>query len=110
MAYDIPDEIKYREKILLNLDLKQLGYIILFGIMGLLLYNLPIEGDLQLILPAIAAFSGLAFVFFNIEERVLDIIAYYRNVRKAGPYDLKAQNFIGVKAVKNHAICLDNYC
>ncbi|VVC03592.1 AAA-like domain protein [Candidatus Burarchaeum australiense] len=108
MGYDIPDEIKYKEKILLNLDLKQLGYAILFGIGALLLYNLPIKGDFRLILPSLAVCSGLAFAFLNIEDKVLDLIAFYRNVRKATPYDLSAQGFIGVKAVKNDAIYLDN--
>jgi len=31
MSYDIPDEVKYREKIVFGLDLKQLGYLCLFG-------------------------------------------------------------------------------
>ncbi|MCX6771637.1 MAG: ATP-binding protein [Candidatus Micrarchaeota archaeon] len=108
MGYDIPDEIKYKEKIILNLDLKQLGFAVLFGVMAILAYNLPLEGEFRLVLPAVFALTGLAFAFLNIEEKLLDAIAYNQNIRKASPEDPKAQHFIGVKAIKDSTIYLDS--
>ena len=108
MGYDIPDEIKYREKILMNLDLKQLGYAMLFGVAALLAYNLPIEGQLKFVLPSLFAIAGLLFAFLNVEEKLLDIIAYYRNIRSAQPEDPAAQNFVGVRAVRDGTIYLNN--
>lgn len=108
MGYDIPDEIRYKEKIILNLDMRQLGYFVLFGILALLLYNLPISGEWRFVPPALSLAIGIAFAFLNIEGRLLDIFAYLSNVRKASPDELKAQNFIGIKAIKNNAVYLDN--
>jgi len=74
MGYDIPDEIKYREKVVANLDLKQLGYVFLFGILAYLAYKLPIEGNAAFILPGIFGVLGIAFVFFNFDEKALDVL------------------------------------
>jgi exonuclease III len=93
MGYDIPDEIKYREKIVANLDLKQLGYALLFGLLAFFAYKLPIEGDGKLVLPAIFGVLGLAFIFFNFEERTLDVVSYYSGLRKAQYNDKTAQKF-----------------
>ncbi|VVB58655.1 AAA-like domain protein [Candidatus Anstonella stagnisolia] len=108
MGYDIPDEIKYKEKIILNLDMRQLGYFVLFGVLALLLYNLPISDEWRFVPPALSLLIGIAFAFLNIEEMLLDFVAYMRNVRRASPDELAAQNFIGIKAIKSNAVYLDN--
>ena len=66
MGYDIPDEIKYKEKIILNLDMRQLGYFVLFGVLALLLYNLPISDEWRFVPPALSLLIGIAFAFLNI--------------------------------------------
>ena len=45
MSYDIPDKVRYKEKIIFNLDGRQLIYALMFGVAALLAYNLPINGD-----------------------------------------------------------------
>ena len=81
MAYDIPDEIKYREKIIANLDTRQLIYAALFGFLAFLAFRLPIEGELRFALPTLISLVGIGFVFLNAEETVLSILSFYTNVQ-----------------------------
>lgn len=108
MAYDIPDEIKYKEKIVANLDAKQLLYVIAFGIAALLSYNLPFEGELKLLFPSLFAIAGVGFIFLNIEEKIKDIIAYYSNIRLAPHNSKSAQKFFEVKEIKDDVVYLDD--
>lgn len=108
MAYDIPDEIKYKEKIVANLDTKQLLYAIAFGVLALLTYNLPIEGELRLVLPGTSIIIGVGFVFLKMEDKVLDVLAYYINIRNAPNNSKKAQKFFEVKTIENDFVHLDN--
>ena len=108
MGYDIPDEIKYREKIVANLDLKQLGYAVLFGLLAYFAFRLPIEGDAKPVLPAVFGVIGIAFIFFNMEEKTLDVIAYYLGFRGAQYNDKRAQRFFEVKTIENDAVYLDD--
>ena len=106
MSYDIPDKIQYKEKIVFGLDLKQLGYFCLFGLLAFFSLNLPLEGQVKFILPAIFSIVGVGFIFLNIEEKLLDAYHYYSGVRKAGSFDSKAQRLMGIKAIENDAITL----
>ena len=108
MGYDIPDEIKYKEKIVANLDAKQLLYAIAFGIAALLSHNLPLEGELKLLFPSIFAIAGVGFIFLNIEEKVKDVLAYYTNIRIAPHNSKPAQKFFEVKEIKDDSVYLDN--
>ncbi|VVC03104.1 Uncharacterised protein [Candidatus Bilamarchaeum dharawalense] len=108
MGYDIPDEIKYREKIVANLDLKQLGYAVLFILLAFFSYNLPIQGDARFIVPAIIGIIGTGFIFLNLEEKIKDVAAYYMNIRKT-PYNSKAgQKFFEVRKIAEDIAFLDD--
>jgi hypothetical protein len=108
MGYDIPDEIKYKEKIVANLDLKQLGYAVLFGMLALIAYKLPLDGAAKLILPSIFGIIGVAFIFLNMEEKALDVVSYYVGLRKARYNDRNAQRFFEVRAIENDAVYLED--
>ncbi|MFA5929339.1 MAG: DUF87 domain-containing protein [Candidatus Micrarchaeia archaeon] len=106
MSYDIPDEIKYREKIVFGLDLKQLCYFCVFTVLAFLSLSLPLEGQAKLILPSFFSILGAGFIFLNLEERVLDAWHYYSGVRKASSTDRKAQQLVGIRAIENDQIVL----
>ena len=108
MGYDIPDRIRYKEKIVLNLDIKQLGYFTLSIAAAIFLLNLPIEGEPKFILPSISVLIGAGMAFLNLEERLLDMYSYYRGIRKAVPEDQEAQDFMGVMSIANNTIHLKN--
>ncbi|MCX6770782.1 MAG: ATP-binding protein [Candidatus Micrarchaeota archaeon] len=106
MSYDIPDEVKYREKIVFGLDLKQLCYFCVFTVLAFLSFNLPLEGEAKLILPSFFSILGAGFIFLNLEERVLDAWHFYSGVRKASSSDKKAQQLVGVRTIENDQIIL----
>jgi len=106
MSYDIPDEVKYREKIVFGLDLKQLLYFCVFVLLAFLSLNLPLEGEAKFILPFIFCIVGAGFIFLNLDERALNIWHYYTGVRKASPSDANAQALVGIKSIENDQITL----
>lgn len=108
MGYDIPDEIKYKEKIIADLDLKQLGYVILFGLLAFFSYKLPIYGDLQIVLPALFSILGIGFIYLNFDEIILQIFAYYTSIRRAPNNSKIAQKFFEVKQISDEVISVDN--
>ncbi len=109
MGYDIPDEIKYREKIIFNLDWKQLGYAALFGIAAIVSYGtLQLQGQMRFIIPAIFAFSGAGFILLNLEEKVFDLISYFTGIRKAPHNSQAARNFFEVESIEDNIIYLKN--
>lgn len=108
MSYDIPDEIKYREKIVFGLDLKQLCYLCVFVLLAFLSLNFPLEGEARFILPAIFSITGAGFIFLNLEEKASDAWQFYSGVRKASSSDPKAQALVGMRAIQNdHIILMD---
>gem|GEM_PF-665581 len=106
MSYDIPDKVKYRERIVFGLDVKQLCYFCVFVMLAFFSYSLPLEGEAKFVLPSILAILGAGFVFLNFEEHALDIWHYYTGVRKAAPSDAKAQQLVGIKSIENGQIVL----
>ena len=83
MSYDIPDEVKYREKIVFGLDIRQLCYFCLFAMLAFFSYNLPLEGQEKLVSPFFFSIAGAGFILLNLEEKVMDICHFYSGVRKA---------------------------
>ncbi|MGV8085470.1 MAG: VirB4 family type IV secretion system protein [Candidatus Bilamarchaeum sp.] len=108
MAYDIPDEIRYKEKIIANLDLMQLLYCIAFGLTAYFAYKLPIEGDVKFIIQSIILIIGFAVVFLKFDEKLRDILSYYCGLRRAANNSKPAQKFFEVKFIKDNLIHLDD--
>ncbi|MBU0591945.1 MAG: DUF87 domain-containing protein [Candidatus Micrarchaeota archaeon] len=109
MAYDIPDEIKYREKIIFNLDWKQLGYAAVFGLLSFFSYNaIQLQGELRFVIPAIIGITGIGFIFLNIDEKARDVISYYAGIRKEPFNSKKAQRFFEVKEIRDNAVHLED--
>jgi len=106
VSYDIPDEVKYREKIVFGLDLRQLLYSCLFGILAYLSYSLPLEGQAKLVLPSTLCIIGVGFAFLNLEEKALDLAHYYLGVQKAGNFEPQAQKLVGIRSIENNQITL----
>ncbi len=49
MAYEIPQQLEYQEKIMFGLTFGQLGYLFLFGAIGLIIFfktNLPLAAKI----------------------------------------------------------------
>jgi hypothetical protein len=108
MAYDIPDKIKYKEKIFLNLDLRQFGYLVGFLILAGIAYKLPIMQEARLALVFILLLIGIGFAVFDLETGLFDRWKYMTNIREGGALDKKIRKFVGIRKIENNAIYLDN--
>lgn len=106
MSYDIPDEIKYKEKIAFGLTLKQFCYLCAFGLLAVFSYNLPLQGEAKLVLPFFFLVAGLGFVFLNLEEKAFDAYHFLTGVRRARPADPAVQKFVGIDLVKSNIVYL----
>ena len=108
MSYDIPDKIQYKEKIVFGLDVKQLMYFAVFGLLAFFSLNLPLQGNAKFILPVIFLIIGAGFVFLNLEERLLDVYYFYTGIRKVKSSEAKAQRFMEIKEIKDDTVQLTN--
>lgn len=108
MAYDIPDKIKYREKIFLNFDLRQLVYMAAFLILAGLAYKLPLDSDAKLSLAFLLILAGVGFAVFNLDTMLTDRWKYLTNARLGGALDKKIRDFVGTKKIENETIYLNN--
>ena len=108
MAYDIPDKIQYKEKIVFGLTLKQLIYAVGFGLAAVFSFWLPLSGDARFVPPSVIALVGLGFIFLDLEKAVFDRAVYLFGVREGGAMDKKVQDFIGIRKIENDVVYLSD--
>ena len=107
MAYDIPDKIQYKEKIVFGLTFRQLFYACLFGLAAILSLSLPIQGNNRFVLPFVLGFVGFGFICLDLEKFFLERFAYLFNVREGGALDRRVQQFIGIRKIENDVVYLN---
>jgi hypothetical protein len=108
MSYDIPDKVRYREKIVFGLDGRQLIYALLFGIAAVLLYSLPLRGDIRLVAPGMIGLTGIGFIFLGFEEKARARWSYVRAVLLRGNKERFARKVIQVDDIGEDAFVLSN--
>ena len=102
MAYEIPQQLEYKEKIIFNLTFKQLGYAFLFGTIALLIFfKLPLNIYIRGILSGYCSLIGALFMFFNFDKFLKEFINWYRNKKISGE---KFRNFKNIKEIKDNLI------
>ena len=108
MSYDIPDKVRYKEKIIFNLDGRQLIYALMFGVAALLAYNLPINGDAKFIAPISIIVLGVGFTFLKLEDKVFEQYAYFRALRLQKDMQKFADKVIQIRYIQDDTIFLSN--
>ena len=78
MAYQIPQQLMYKEKIMFGLTFKQLLYAFIFGLISLIIFRKIDNMTIAVIIASIPSVIGLGFIFFNLEEKIKDYISYLR--------------------------------
>lgn len=108
MGYDIPDKIKYKEKIFLNLDLKQLAYMFGSLVIAAIAYALPIIQEIRIVLASISVLIGIGFALFDFETKIGDRVRFLTGFRLGGLSDKKVREFIEVKRIERNTLFLKN--
>ncbi|MBU4116969.1 MAG: PrgI family protein, partial [Nanoarchaeota archaeon] len=103
MAYQIPQQLEYKERIMFGLTFKQLIYALIFGSLSLLFFRKMNNFHAAVIFGTLSSLTGTAFMFFNLEEMIKNYFIFFkfRNLKKG---DEKLKKFIGVKEIKKNVI------
>ena len=106
MAYQIPQQLEYKEKIMFGLTFKQLAYAFIFGSLAIILFNKISNPILKFTLASIPSCLGICFMFFNLDAIIKDYFIYLKQ-RKIYKYDPRLEKLISVKSIDNNIIETD---
>ena len=107
IAYEIPQNLKYEEKIVFGLTLKQFAWIALFGILAAIVYLKTNLGFYpKAILALLLAGLGLGFAFLDLFGRLKILKNYYGSIRQAGYLNPALNGFIEVKEIEEDTVFL----
>ena len=109
MPYEIPQNLKYTEKIVFGMSFWQLFWICLFGGMaGIIFFKLPLDFYLKAGLSIVLMALGAGFAFFGFWEHLNTYKGYRKGIKEAGFFDKRLRNFTEIKKIENDAIYLNN--
>lgn len=103
MAYEIPQQLQHKEKILFGLTFSQLAWASLFGAIILLIFTGTGSFTTKFILSIIPAILGILFIFFDVGTWSKRLF-YFLKFRSAGIDDFKMKNVVQVKKIKDSII------
>src|SRR3989344_2395920 len=103
MAYEIPQQLEYREKIMFGLDVKQLAYAILFfPLIVLIFFKNNMGFSARLIYSIILSTLGVGFIFLNLDYHLKAWYVWLKSRRIEKPE--KLAKFIPIKEIKDSLI------
>ncbi len=97
--YEIPQELKYKEKIVFNLDFQQMGYALLFSFFIILVFKTSIGLYSKLAISSILAVIAVLFMFFDFKLILKNYISWL-NFRNIKFLSRKMNRFIGINDIK----------
>lgn len=103
MAYEIPQQLEYKEKIIFNLTFSQLGYLAIFAPIILIIYfKTNFDLTLKIILTTFLSCLAIGFMFFNLKQHLKNWIGWFkfREITK----DEKLKDFVFIKEIKDNCI------
>lgn len=109
MAYEIPKNLQYTEKIIFNLSFEQAAWIGLFGLIGFTIYfKLPLILELRVILLLLLAGITVGFAFFDFRNHTTSLLHFIRTPKETGYLDPKIGQFLAIKSIENDVVFLQN--
>ncbi|MFH0955063.1 MAG: PrgI family protein [Candidatus Micrarchaeota archaeon] len=107
MSYQIPQNLKYEEKIVFGLTLKQFGWIALFGILAAIVFlKTPLDFYVKSVIALVLVLLGFGFAFLDLFGHLKTIKNYFGSIRQVGYFDKKLEAFIEISEVKENALFL----
>ncbi len=108
MAYEIPQNLKYQEKIAFNLTFMQMVWLGLFGGSGaIIIFKTLLIFELKVGIALSLVGIGVGFAFFNLFEHLKSAFEFVTSFRKAGYLDSQMEKFVELRKVENNTIYLD---
>jgi len=103
MAYQIPQKLEYKEKIMFGLTFKQLFYVFIFGLFILVSFRSGFNEIIKWALTLFFVVIAIFFVFFDL-NKILANLWVYLHFRKANLNEAKMRRYLGLKKVDNGVI------
>lgn len=107
MAYEIPKNLKYEEKIAFGLTFMQLFWIGLFGgSAAIILFKTALPLILKVPIALFLSSLAIGFAFFSFWQHLKNLNAYKNSIHEAGYFDKRLNEFVEVKKIENNAVYL----
>ncbi|MFH0955301.1 MAG: PrgI family protein [Candidatus Micrarchaeota archaeon] len=107
MAYEIPSNLQYKEKIMFNLTFEQLLWIGVFGIISaIILIRAPFDLTVRFLIALPFMGIGTGFAFFGLFDRVKEIWVFHKSIKRAGYFDPKLEQLVGIKKIEKNVVYL----
>nr|AIF11241.1 hypothetical protein [uncultured marine group II/III euryarchaeote KM3_51_D01] len=112
-GYDVPQSMRYEEKVLGALTFRQVIYLLLGGIGAVFFWKLPLVETVKIALSALSIISGLILGFAkvksrNADEHLYSVANYHRRPKRFGYLDAEMAKLIGVKKIQNGSVLMDS--
>ena len=106
MAYEIPQELAYQEKIIFGLTMKQLWYALIFSpIVLFILFKLQMEMAYRIAIATIPSSIAAIFMFTPLPKKFINWFKWLR-FRKVSLKDPKMKKFFNLKKIRNDKLFL----
>lgn len=107
MAYEIPQNLKYQEKIAFGLTFPQLLWLSVFGcIAGTVFLKTNLDFSIKITIALALCGIGAGFAFFDFTEKISAFRVFQKSIRGAGYFDPKIKSFVDVAKIEFETIFL----
>ncbi len=106
MAYEIPKQLKYKEKFFLNLTFHQVGWLMIFSTIVVFIMRLDsINFYLRLIISIPITLLGIGFIYLNFKDWIYRIIIFFK-FKLISINSLLMGKYLGVQKIENNSVYL----
>jgi len=107
LAYEIPKNLKYEEKILFNLSIWQALWVGLFGVLVVIIFfRTPLIFEIKVVVGIFLGLLGIGFAFLDLKKHLQTVLGFFLKPRQAGYLDKKVNNFLDVKKIGDDTVFL----
>lgn len=103
MAYEIPQQLQHKEKIVFGLNFSQIAWTLVFGLLVFVIIKLPFDNVTKFILALFPSSIGIMFVFFNAGTWIKNII-HFLKFRSADLNNPRMKSLINISKIDNNTI------
>ena len=109
MSYEIPNNLKYSEKIFFNLSFEQAAWFGLFGFIIFVLYTkTPVMFEAKIVISIILACLGIGFAFFGLRKHLIRALKFAKNKRETGYLDKRTGKFIQIQKIEDDSAFINS--
>lgn len=107
MAYEIPKNLKYEEKILFNLTIWQALWLGFFSVIFIIVFTkIQIFFEAKVLIGVFLSIIAAGFAFFDLKKHLKTAIGFLRQPRQLGYLDKKMSAFLEVTKIENDSFYL----